>query len=343
MLELTVRELRRRHPELAIDVLSATPEETSRAYGVEATPRADLGAVRAAIAKADLVVSGGGGLLQNATSSRSLLYYAGILRAARRAGKPSMIFAQSIGPLDPLGKFIVRKMCAGVTRATVRDEASLALLGQLLPKVPVERTADVAWMLETRASGDDLSAEGLGPEADPLAIVCIRRIPAFERGIKMMAAAADRLAERGAHVAFLPLGGASDADASTAIIRACASTPVLLPSFTLEKAVHAIGRARVLIGMRLHALIIAARLGVPFLAIPYDPKVVALCGELAWPLAPLWDPLKRASGSDTQAARVLVDRLWDEHGALHALLASQVNRMRTLAQRNFDVVDELLA
>jgi len=213
----------------------------------------------------------------------------------------------------------------------------------LLPKVPVERTADVAWMLEPQGTSDDLSAEGLGPEADPLAIVCIRRIPAFERGIKMMSAAVDRLAERGAHVAFLPLGGASDADASTAVIRACSSTPVLLPAFTLERAVRTIGRARVVIGMRLHALIIAARLGVPFLSIPYDPKVSALCEDLAWPLAPLWDPLRRASGSETQAARLLVDRLWDECGALQQHLASQVNRMRTLAQRNFDVVDELLA
>ena len=324
-------------------MLSETPEATSRAYAVEATPRADFGAVRAAIAKADLLLSGGGGLLQNATSSRSLLYYAGILRAARRAGKATMIFAQSIGPLDPLGKFIVRKMCGGVTRATVRDEYSRALLAELLPKVPVERTADVAWMLEPQGTSDDLSAEGLGPEADPLAIVCIRRIPAFERGIKMMSAAVDRLAERGAHVAFLPLGGPSDADASTAVIRACSSTPVLLPAFTLERAVRTIGRARVVIGMRLHALIIAARLGVPFLSIPYDPKVSALCEDLAWPLAPLWDPLRRASGSETQAARLLVDRLWDECGALQQHLASQVNRMRTLAQRNFDVVDELLA
>ena len=338
-----MRELRRRHPTLAIDVLSHDPDATSRRYGVESTPRADLGAVRAAIGRADLVLSGGGGLLQNATSTRSLLYYAGVIRAAVRAGKKTLIFAQSIGPLDGIGRFVVREMCRGVTRATVRDEASRLLLTRVLPKVPVELTADPVWMLERGEADFDLEAEGLGPESDPLAIVCVRKIPAFERGVRAMATAVDQLAARGAKVAFLPLAGADDAEASTAVIRACESAPMLLPAFDLEKAVHVIGRARVVIGMRLHAVIIAARLGVPFLAIPYDPKVSAVCSELAWPLPPLWEPNKRGSGTDAGQTRALVDRLWDERESLHLHLASQVEKMRALAQRNFDVVDELLA
>ena len=335
--------MRRRHPKLVIEVLSNEPEATRRRYGVEATPRADLGAVRAAIGRADVVLSGGGGLLQNATSTRSLLYYAGVIRAAIRAQKPTMIFAQSIGPLDAIGRLIVREMCRGLKRATVRDETSRALLARILPKVPVERTADPVWMLERTDADLDLEAEGLGADSDPLAIVCVRKIPAFERGVKAIAAAVDQLAARGAKVAFLPLGGADDAEASTSVIRICGSAPVLLPAFELEKAAHVIGRAQVVIGMRLHALVIAARLGVPFLAIPYDPKVSSLCSELAWPLPPLWEPNKRGSGTDLTKVRSLVDRLWDERESLRVQLASQIDKMRALAQRNFEVVDELLA
>ena len=336
-----MRELRRRRPALEIDVLSNTPAETAQKYGVEATRRMDFAAVRKAIARADVVLSGGGGLLQNATSTRSLIYYAAILRAAARTGKRAMIFAQSIGPLDLIGRAIVRETCRGIAAATVRDRASADLLGRLLPKVPVVRTADPVWMFDEPGETFDFSAEGLGPESDPIAVVSVRKVPGFERGIPTLAAAVDRLAERGAKVAFLPLGGAPDAEASTAVIRAAKSAPTLLPAYDLPKAAQVIGRARVLIGMRLHALIIAARLGVPFLAIPYDPKVSALCDDLAWPLPPLWNPLKRNSGGDVKRVGALVDRLWDERETLNAGLVPQAARMRTLAEQNFVILDEI--
>ena len=70
------------YPGTTIDVLSHDPGRTAARLGVEATPRADLRAVRKAIARADVVLSGGGGLLQDTTSLQSLLYYAGIVRAA---------------------------------------------------------------------------------------------------------------------------------------------------------------------------------------------------------------------------------------------------------------------
>jgi polysaccharide pyruvyl transferase WcaK-like protein len=170
----------------------------------------------------------------------------------------------------------------------------------------------------------------------------VRTIPAFPRGVRAIATAVDRLAERGAKVAFLPLAGAPDAEASTSVIRACESAPVLLPSFELDKAAEVIRRARVVIAMRLHALILAARWSVPFLSIPYDPKVSALSEELSWPLPPVWEPMKRASGTDPDEIRALVDRLWDERESLAMQLASHVGKMRASAQRNFEVVDELL-
>ena len=113
LLEVIVAQLRARFPACVIDVLSANPERTRSQFGIEATPRWNMGEVREAIRRADVVLSGGGGLLQSATSLRSVVYYAGILREAVRVKRKSMIFAQSIGPLDSLGKFIVRSLCRG--------------------------------------------------------------------------------------------------------------------------------------------------------------------------------------------------------------------------------------
>ncbi len=340
LLAVIVAEVRRRHAGITIDVLSGDPAGTARDFGVSVTPRADLRAVRKAIGRADVVVSGGGGLLQNATSLRSLLYYAGIIRFAVAARKPTMIFAQSVGPLDFWGKSVVREFCRGVARATVRDGRSRAVLTPLLAGTEVERTADPVFLFKPGDTPLDLRAEGLAA-SDPLVVVSVRRWQGADRTAAAIATAVDRLADaHGARVAFLPLGGAADADVSTVVIRRCRSNPVLLPSYSLAQAGQVIARARLVIGMRLHALILAARLGVPFTAIPYDPKVSALLEELRYPLAPLFIP--GAAAPATAQIEAAIDATWARRDELAAHLRAIAPEIERLAERNFDVLDELI-
>lgn len=340
LLEVIVERVRRRFPGVVLDVLSATPEATAKRLGVEATQRWKPQAVRAAISRADAVLSGGGGLLQSATSLRSLAYYAGILRAAIRAHRRTMIFAQSIGPLDLIGKLLVRRLCRGLDRATVRDERSRALLASLLPGTPIERTADPVFLYDPHEAAD-LSREGLGPESGAYAVICLRTCHGFAAGIATIARAVDRLADvHRVRAAFLPLGGAGDAEVSTTVIRACRTAPMLLPQPSLAKAAAILAGARVVMGMRLHALILAARSAVPFLAIPYDPKVDALVDDLAYPLRPLWKPGSAPAAAESTDA--LVDELVERHAELSVHLSTRIESVRAMAERNFDALGELL-
>jgi polysaccharide pyruvyl transferase CsaB len=341
LLHVIVEQLRARRPDAVIDVLSGDPQRTARDHGVEATPRWSAGLVKDAIERADVVLSGGGGLLQNVTSLRSLLYYTNIIRAAVRAGKPTMVFAQSVGPLDFWGRMVVRNFCKGIGAATVRDQRSLALMSSLVPEVKVERTADPVFLFQPGGEPLDLAAEGLAGDDAPLVIASVRKWQGGEATAQTMASVVDRLAGRyNARVAFLPLGGPPDAEVSTTIIRRCASTPVLLPDYPLGQAAQVIERASLVIGMRLHALIIAARLGVPFLALPYDPKVTALLEDLRYPARPLFVPGEPAPPPSEIAARV--DDAWERREELAAHLRSVRPEIEALAERNFDVLNELV-
>ena len=340
LLQIIVSQLRTRYPHATIDVLSAKPEVTAHELGVVATPRWDQAAIRDAVAAADVVLSGGGGLFQNATSLKSLFYYAGIARTAIRAGKKTMVFAQSIGPLDFLGKQTVRECCRGLRAATVRDERSKQLFAPLVPGTPIEVTADPVFLYDLPETPIDLAAAGLGEESDPLVLVCARKTAHQADGITALAAAVDRLAERhGARVAFLPFGGAADAEVSTLVIRKCRSKPTLVPLDGLDAVASAIARAKLVIGVRLHALILAARFGVPFLAVPYDPKITGLLADLRYPLEPLWTP-----GTRPTPARVegLVDDAWTRRAGLAAHLASQAILQRNASERNFTVLSDLV-
>lgn len=340
LLEIIVAQLKTRYPYATIDVLSAKPEVTAHELGVASTPRWEQSAIREAIGAADVVLSGGGGLFQNATSLKSLFYYAGIVRTAIRAGKKTMIFAQSIGPLDFLGKQTVRECCRGLQAATVRDERSSALLSPLVPGTPVEVTADPVFLYDPPVTPVDLATAGIGDESDPLVLVCVRKMAHQADGITAIAAAVDRLSERyGARVAFLPFGGASDAEVSTLVIRKCRSKPTLVALEGLDAVAAAVARASLVIGVRLHALIIAARFGIPFLAVPYDPKITALMADLQYPLQPLWTPGTRPAIATIDG---LTDDIWSRRTELAAHLATAAAAQRQRAEQNFTVLERLV-
>jgi polysaccharide pyruvyl transferase CsaB len=340
LLEVILSELRQRIPHVMLDVLSAQPEETAHLLRVEATPRADLLAVKRAVERADLVISGGGGLLQNTTSLKSLLYYVGILRTAHLARKKTMIFAQSIGPLDLLGRKIVSEFCRGVSLATVRDTASRTLLTRLLPRTRVELTADPVFLYQPAEPPGEHFADTLGG-GEPLALISVRKSSQTGLVAGRVAEAVDRLAERhGIRSVFLPFGGVADAEAAIAVIRRTKSKPLLLPAAEPARAAALIARCRVVIGMRLHALIFAARFCVPFLALSYDPKVSALVTDLGYPLPLLWSA--EPSTTEPPAVPALVDRLCAEHDELSAGLRAAAERMRSAATRNFELLEGLL-
>lgn len=110
-------------------VLSIDPDWTSAAYGVKSVHRMKLGEVRQAIKDSDGLISGGGSLLQDATSPKTIPYYLGVLKIAQWLGKPTFIYAQGVGPVNrklfyPMIRSIFRKC----TYISVRDIQSGELL-----------------------------------------------------------------------------------------------------------------------------------------------------------------------------------------------------------------------
>jgi polysaccharide pyruvyl transferase WcaK-like protein len=84
---------------------------------------------------------------------------------------------------------------------------------------------------------------------------------------------------------------------------------------TVEQTLGVVSRARLVVAMRLHALIFAARCGVPFVALSYDPKVDALARA-----AGQEDALLPVNGITPDALLVATDRvLATAEGRRHAL------------------------
>src|SRR5690606_13718168 len=145
--------LRRLDPGVRVTVLSAHPAATAREHGVDAVSRTHLPSILAALARADLLISGGGSLLQDVTGPFNIPYYVGVMELARLRGVPVMMMAQGIGPVrGRMGRALVRWAVRRAAAVTVRDPQSARLLGDLgVPGAAVGVTADAALLLDPGA------------------------------------------------------------------------------------------------------------------------------------------------------------------------------------------------
>ena len=109
-----------------ITLISSNPEKTAQLYNVNSVPM--LKFVNA-IKDADVLVSGGGSLLQDVTSFKSLLYYLGVIYCALFFGKKVEIFRQGIGPIhSKFGQCLTKIALKHASKISVRDKKSQELL-----------------------------------------------------------------------------------------------------------------------------------------------------------------------------------------------------------------------
>ncbi|MDN5326828.1 MAG: hypothetical protein PWP41_1524 [Moorella sp. (in: firmicutes)] len=285
-----VKALRSLEPDIEITVLSRRPEQTAACLKVRAVDRWHPGRVAGAIRRADLVISGGGSLFQDVTGPKSLLYYLAIVFLARLLRKPVIVYAQGLGPLKRhWSRWLTGRVLNRVQLISLRDSESRRLLEELgVNRPPVYVTADPVLGLEP----EDMD---LRPGQDkweqlelsgPVIGISVRSWPGYEECWPSLARVADELVAGGWQVLFLPFHFPADVDACRQVARLMHSPAVVLrENLDLPALMGLMGRLQFLIGMRLHALILASLMGVPFLALPYDPKVTALARMMEQPVA----------------------------------------------------------
>lgn len=306
-------------PGVEVWVLSADPAWTENVHGVHSLPRTNLRAVRRLFRSSHLVCSGGGSLFQDVTSWRSPLFY-GLLHELAR-GRPILVYAQGLGPLRRrVSRAVTRKAMQSACRITLRDEDSALLLRQLGVQRPTEVVCDPA-----------LALPAAGGVREPMLAVCVRPwqdVPwsGLVEALRTAARAS------GLPVRVVCLHRRADLPMATRLAEEL-TAELAVPS-TPQEAFGLLGRAQAVVGMRLHALVLAAAAGVPFVGIAYDPKVSSFANSLGMPWVPshLPDPGK--------VARCVADLL-REAGAGERLRRG-VRALQTLARRPAQVAAEIL-
>ncbi|WNC16563.1 polysaccharide pyruvyl transferase CsaB [Brevibacillus brevis] len=276
-----ISSLKREQPNISLAVLSNQPDRTAELFGIEAYNRWSFGTIVRELMRSDMLVMGGGTLMQDVTSPRSVLYYLGIVTIAKLLGKPVVFYAQGFGPiLKPLSRSMIKRVVNRVDIITVRDyESGEDFKSCGVKKAPIHITADPALTI----SADDISDErgkellhGLFDDpAKPLVAISVRDWKQEQHFKKVIAKAADWFLARGWNVLFLPMHFPSDLSPSRDIMEKMeASGARLLDApVTFHDIMAVLKQCDYVVGMRLHSLILACMLRTPFIGISYDPKI----------------------------------------------------------------------
>ena len=252
-------------------VASVAPPRTRSEHSVPTVDR--FVGTLAALARVDAVVSGGGGLLQDTTSFRSLAYYLGVIAAARLVRMPVAVFAQSLGPLSPRGARAVRRVLRGV-QLGLRDAPSLALATEL--GLDAHSVADTALLL------DPAPVPERGASA-PLVLVPRAGYPLLTDAL---VATARPWADAGGPVRVTAVDPKRDAAELERLLAA-------FPSAEHRAAdrpaglVSAFAGAHAVLSGRLHGMVLAAVAGTPVAGLAYDPKVTGFGARIGAPVAPV--------------------------------------------------------
>jgi len=248
---------------------------------VHSVDRKSIRAVFSAVKGCDLLISGGGSLLQDVSSKKSIIYYLAIMWIAKLLGKKVFIYSQGIGPI--ISKFN-RVLTAMTLKSTdgivVRDEASKELLVEIgLEESRIHVTADPVLRIRKAdlAMGlKILKNEGFQKNTARLTVGwAIRERKTESNFVDELCDAINALYDKyHAQIVLIPFHYSEDMAVILKIKERLGDRVYCIQhKYLTEEMLSIIGNMDVLVGVRLHSIIHAAIMEVPMIAISYDPKI----------------------------------------------------------------------
>ncbi len=346
-----VSHLRDLVPTLRVTVASGDPESTARDHGVHAVLWSNMMAIWQAIVSTDLVIVGGGGLFHDywGVSSQSFLtseqsglsYFAAPFAIAALCEKPAMVYGVGVGPLNSeTGRFFTRFACDVASAITVRDTKSKQILESLgVHPGRIVVTADPAFGESLEVDHDFLqrldSGSGSGlritvaPRHWSMGVSPETWEAEFARGLDLF------LSDYDGSIRFVAcqrnkLAEFDDCEASRRI-QACMRhrdrTSVLDESLSPGRLLAILSHSDLVVGLRLHSLILGITAHTPAVAVSYDTKVAETMRAAG--MEDLTIELDRLCASEL--ARLMAVAVRERRVAPHALLSSLARQNAHLA------------
>jgi polysaccharide pyruvyl transferase CsaB len=339
-------ELRRTLP-VEITVFSRDADDTKQRHRVERVVpvrKLSRGEALPEVQRLDLLILGGGGILFDGEAQNFLRE----VELAHEHRVPVMVYAVSAGPLrDPAAQKAVREALARAQVVSVRERGARQILEEIGVHVDIAVTADPALLLKPEpVPADALKREGLDTKR-PLVGMSVREPGAAAPDIsesayhQLLADVADFMVDRyDADIVFVPMEpkmrDTQQCHAVAAQMLRAPRATVLKGDYTSGQLLTLIERFAFVVGMRLHFLIFASLQNVPFVALPYAPKVHGFLEDLNITMPPF---------AQVSAGRLIahIDHAWDRRRQLQTKIRRALPALKERALESNAIAVRLLS
>jgi len=344
ILRAVVDNLKEKLEKIEITVLSQDPASTIEKYGVHAVNRRSVTDIIKAVSKCDILISGGGSLLQDVTSKRSIFYYLFIMWAAKILRKKVLIYSQGIGPINSkFNREITFRTLNIMDGIVVRDDASKELLVEIgIPGKKVVVTADPVLRIKPAVLEPGriiLEREGFIKNPDKMTVgFAIRERMVDSKFVDQLCVSMNRLIEEyQVEIVLIPFHYSEDMAVIDEIEKKLENrVSVIRHKYLTNEMLSIIGNMDFLVGVRLHALIHAAIMNIPMIAISYDPKINSFMHSIGLrAMCSIYD-------FDNEYFIEEFDKTWKNKDALKIKVRGKMEGLIKKLDKNEEIIKELM-
>lgn len=331
ILEMALKQILEITDRKNIIVLSGNKEITSKKYNIATIDRYNVLSIIFKLNSTDAIVFGGGSLLQDITSKRSIYYYLFLIRLAKMMKNKVVMLSQGIGPLvNENSKNAVKNTLKLVDYITVRDKHSMELLEEMgLDKNKIFLSIDP--VINLRAG------ENFVNKTRSRKKVCfsLRNWKNADVSCKI-SNVAKKLIENNIECYFIPFYYNEDLELIDQVEKNLGGRAVYYKErLTTNEAFDIIKGMDVLVGVRLHSLIFAAAANVPFVAVSYDHKVDHFVNSVNMKVSSNIDDI-----DEELLFNEIIDKINNEDFEKKKLY-DNVSRLRELIKVNYQILKEI--
>lgn len=343
LLSAMIKSFRDCDEDLSIVVLSDNPQETEEKYNVKSIKRINILKILSAMKKTKTFLSGGGSLIQDVTSTKSIMYYLLLMRLAKCMHLPVMVYANGVGPIDKQKNILSTvKEFNKADLITLREKDSMEFLRQIgVTNEKITVTADPTFTLDcadeevVESILDSLSV----PKDKGIIAVSLRNWKNaqkyFEREIVINL---DEICEAyNLYPLFIPMQYPNDLEFSKKILASMKHKGAVIDRQYDGAVLKGIfKKCSITLGMRLHSLIYSFGVGVPVIGLSYDPKVKSF---LEYANCPYYVDVEKLSISGLKET---FDYCYKNMDTIKNDIEKNLITMKTLANENVNLAIKML-